>query len=209
MLRIRLRRVGKKKQPAYRIVVADSRAPRDGAFVESIGHYHPLDNPSTIVIKEERARHWLDHGAQPSDRVSKLFAIQGIAELPEKLKTRIALGEQRAKDATKKAKAKAKESAEGEKAAPEAKAEAEAPAPAAEAKPAPEAKAEAEAPAPAAEAKPAPEAKAEAETPAAEAEAKAAPEAKAEAEAPAPAAELEKKPAEEGSANGDEEQAKK
>lgn len=99
MLRIRLRRVGKKKQPMYRIVVADSRHPRDGRFVESIGYYHPLDNPSTIIIDRERARHWLDHGAQPSERVSKLFAIQGIAELPEKLQRRIALGEQRAREA--------------------------------------------------------------------------------------------------------------
>ena len=92
MLRIRLRRVGKKKQPMYRIVVADSRAPRDGAFVEALGYYHPLDNPSTIVVDAERARHWLDRGAQPSDRVAKLLAIQNIAEIPAKLQTRIALG---------------------------------------------------------------------------------------------------------------------
>ena len=109
MLRIRLRRVGKKKQPMYRIVVADSRAPRDGAFVESLGYYHPLDDPSTIVLNSERARHWLDHGAQPSERVAKILAIEGIAELPAKLKTRIALGEQRAKDA---AKAKAEDAPE-------------------------------------------------------------------------------------------------
>ena len=108
MLRIRLRRVGKKKQPMYRIVVADSRAPRDGRFVESLGYYHPLNNPSTIELDEERARHWLDHGAQPSDRVAKILAIKGVQELPAKLKTRIALGEQRAKDAAaEKSKAKA------------------------------------------------------------------------------------------------------
>ena len=99
MLRIRLRRVGKKKQPMYRIVVADSHSPRDGAFVESIGYYHPLNNPSTVVLDQERARMWLDRGAQPSDRVAKIFAIQGIAEIPAKLATRIALGEQRAKEA--------------------------------------------------------------------------------------------------------------
>jgi len=99
MLRIRLRRVGKKKQPMYRIVVADSRAPRDGAFVESIGYYHPLNNPSTIVLDGERAKHWLDHGAQPSDRVAKILKIQGVAELPAKLVTRMELGAQRAKDA--------------------------------------------------------------------------------------------------------------
>ncbi len=121
MLRIRLRRVGKKKQPMYRIVVADSRAPRDGAFVEALGQYRPLANPSTIVLDAERARHWLDRGAQPSDRVAKLLAIEGIAELPAKLKTRIELGEQRAKEA-KEAKAKAA----AEAAAEEPKAEAEA-----------------------------------------------------------------------------------
>ncbi len=121
MLRIRLRRVGKKKQPMYRIVVADSRAPRDGAFVEVIGHYQPLVTPSTIVIDADRARHWLDHGAQPSDRVAKLLAIQGIAELPAKLKARMELGQQRAKEA-----AKAKPKAETEAPAHEAAASAEA-----------------------------------------------------------------------------------
>ena len=123
MLRIRLRRVGKKKQAMYRIVVADSRAPRDGAFVESIGYYHPLDNPSTIVLDNERARHWLDKGAMPSDRVAKLLAIQGVQEIPAKLKTRIALGEQRAKDAAKASKAEEAPTAEAP-AAQAAKAEA-------------------------------------------------------------------------------------
>ena len=132
MLRIRLRRVGKKKKPMYRIVVADSRAPRDGRIVESIGYYHPLDNPSTIVLNGERVRLWLERGAQPSDRVAKILAIEGIAELSPKLKTRIALGEERAKEA---AKAKPKAEAPTEEApAAEAKAPAE-DAPAAEAKP--------------------------------------------------------------------------
>jgi small subunit ribosomal protein S16 len=106
MLRIRLRRVGKKKQPMYRIVVADSRAPRDGAFVESIGYYQPLDDPSTIVINAERARMWLERGAQPSERVAKLFAIQSIMELPPKLKARIELVKQQPR-APKKAKPEA------------------------------------------------------------------------------------------------------
>jgi small subunit ribosomal protein S16 len=105
MLRIRLRRIGKKKQPVYRIVVADSRSPRDGAFVEVLGHYHPLDNPSTIVLDAEKTRQWLDKGAQPSDRVSKILALQGIRELPPKLQSRIALGEQRAEEAKKQPKA--------------------------------------------------------------------------------------------------------
>ena len=119
MLRIRLRRVGKKKKPMYRIVVADSRAPRDGAFVENLGYYHPLDNPTTIVIDEERAKHWLDKGAIPSDRVSKILKIQGIAELPAKLATRIALGDERAKAAS-----NAKAEAAKETATEEPKAEA-------------------------------------------------------------------------------------
>jgi small subunit ribosomal protein S16 len=131
MLRIRLRRVGKKKQPMYRIVVADSHAPRDGAFVESLGYYHPLDNPSTIVLDNERARHWLDRGAMPSDRVAKLLAIQGVEEIPAKLKTRIALGEERAKEAAKATKAEA--AAEEAPTAEAAEAPAEAAAPAAEA----------------------------------------------------------------------------
>ena len=116
MLRIRLRRVGKKKKPMYRIVVADSRAPRDGAFVESLGYYHPLDNPSTIVIDGERTKHWLEKGAMPSDRVAKILKIQGLAELPPKLAARIALGDQRAKDA-------AKEKAEAKKDEPAAEVE--------------------------------------------------------------------------------------
>jgi small subunit ribosomal protein S16 len=116
MLKIRLRRVGKKKQPMYRIVVADSHSPRDGAFVESIGYYHPLNNPSTIVLDEARARHWLDHGAQPSERVSKILHIQGIAELPQKLVTRMDLGAKRAEEA-KAEKAKTEKAAAAEAAA--------------------------------------------------------------------------------------------
>ena len=127
MLRIRLRRVGKKKQPMYRIVVADSHKPRDGAFVENLGYYHPMDNPSTIVLDEERAKHWLDKGAMPSDRVAKLLKIQGLAEIPAKLATRIALGEERAKGAKEASKAKADADAAdaaGKEASEEPKAEA-------------------------------------------------------------------------------------
>ena len=82
MLRIRLRRVGKKKQPNYRLVVADSRAPRDGAFVETIGTYNPLMQPAVITVDEERAREWLSKGAKPSDRAAKILASQGIGEGP-------------------------------------------------------------------------------------------------------------------------------
>jgi small subunit ribosomal protein S16 len=80
MLRIRLRRTGAKKQPRYRVVVADQRAPRDGAFVDSIGYYDPLTEPSTIHIDRESALSWLSKGAQPSDRVEKLFRKAGIIE---------------------------------------------------------------------------------------------------------------------------------
>ena len=80
MLRIRLRRVGAKKKPSYRLVVADIRAPRDGAFVETIGHYDPMTDPETIVIQEERALHWLSQGAKPSDTTARLLGKAGILE---------------------------------------------------------------------------------------------------------------------------------
>ena len=76
--RIRLRRLGAKKHPHYRVVVADQRSPRDGRFIENIGQYHPLDDPSLIVIDEERALHWLRTGAQPSNQVRNLMSKVGI-----------------------------------------------------------------------------------------------------------------------------------
>lgn len=75
MVRIRLMRVGKRKQPSYRVVVADARSPRDGRIIESIGHYHPRQEPSLVVLDTERAQYWIDRGAQPSNQVSKLIAI--------------------------------------------------------------------------------------------------------------------------------------
>lgn len=78
MLRIRLRRVGKKKRPAYRVVVADSRAPRDGAFVDILGLYDPLTDPPTINVDEAKTREWLRKGAQPSDTAAKLLKRKGI-----------------------------------------------------------------------------------------------------------------------------------
>jgi len=80
MLKIRLRRVGGKKQPGYRLVVADIRAARNGAFVEIVGHYNPLTDPETIVIKEERALYWLKKGAQPTDTTARLLGKAGILE---------------------------------------------------------------------------------------------------------------------------------
>ena len=75
---IRLARRGSKKHPTYRIVVADSRRARDGRFIESIGFYNPLADPSEIVVDEAKAREWLKTGAQPSDTVRKLFTAKGI-----------------------------------------------------------------------------------------------------------------------------------
>ncbi len=80
MLRIRLRRVGAKKKPSYRIVVADSRAARDGAFVEQLGHYDPLTDPPTVVIDEEKALKWIRQGAQPSEAVQRMLKRLGTLE---------------------------------------------------------------------------------------------------------------------------------
>jgi small subunit ribosomal protein S16 len=78
--RIRLRRMGAKKRPFYRVVVADQRAPRDGRFIENIGKYHPLEDPSLIEIDEERALYWLSRGAQPTEQVTSLLRVRGIWE---------------------------------------------------------------------------------------------------------------------------------
>lgn len=85
--RIRLARGGKKKRPYYRIVVADSRSPRDGKFIERIGSYDPLLTENKVSLDAERAQYWMDVGARPSHRVSKLMALQGLEhkliELPQ------------------------------------------------------------------------------------------------------------------------------
>jgi small subunit ribosomal protein S16 len=75
---IRLARRGSKKHPTYRIVVADSRRARDGRFIESIGFYNPMTDPSEIIVDEVKAKEWLKNGAQPSDTVRKLFSVKGI-----------------------------------------------------------------------------------------------------------------------------------
>lgn len=77
-VRLRLTRVGARKNPVWRVVVADQRSPRDGRVIETIGHYNAQTNPSTIAIDEERARNWLARGAQPSGTVRKLLRIKGI-----------------------------------------------------------------------------------------------------------------------------------
>jgi small subunit ribosomal protein S16 len=75
---MRLTRVGGKKDPVWRVVVADKRSPRDGRFIEVIGRYNAQTDPSTIVLDEDRVRYWLQRGAQPSEPVQKLLKIQGI-----------------------------------------------------------------------------------------------------------------------------------
>ncbi|MBN1438631.1 MAG: 30S ribosomal protein S16 [Anaerolineales bacterium] len=86
MVRIRLRRMGLRHQPYYRIVVADRESPRDGRFLEVVGTYNPRTEPSTIVVKEERVYHWMGHGAQPSESVAKLFKQIGLADRYQRLK---------------------------------------------------------------------------------------------------------------------------
>lgn len=78
MVKIRLRRMGAPKQPSYRIVAADSRAPRDGRFLEILGHYNPRTDPVTLEVKEERVRYWLAQGAQPTEAVVRLLKQKGI-----------------------------------------------------------------------------------------------------------------------------------
>jgi small subunit ribosomal protein S16 len=78
MVRIRLRRVGSRKNPIWRIVVADRRSPRDGRTIETIGSYNPQTDPSQIVVDEERAKHWLEHGAKPTRTVAGLLRTKGI-----------------------------------------------------------------------------------------------------------------------------------
>jgi len=79
-VKIRLRRMGAKKAPFYRVIVADSRSPRDGRFVDEIGYYNPLTEPAVIKIDEEKAVKWVKDGAQPTDIVKKLFEKAGISE---------------------------------------------------------------------------------------------------------------------------------
>jgi small subunit ribosomal protein S16 len=79
MVKIRLHRVGTKKKPAYRVVVADSRAPRDGAFIEIIGHYDPRTEPPTINFKQEKTLEWLNRGAKPTPTVATLLGKSGIS----------------------------------------------------------------------------------------------------------------------------------
>ena len=89
MLKIRLRRTGAKKQPSYRLVVAESTSPRDGTFLEILGHYNPLTEPTTLVLKEDRVKDWLARGAQPTDRVVRLLSSRGIMPAPAYVATAV------------------------------------------------------------------------------------------------------------------------
>ncbi|SHI04825.1 MULTISPECIES: 30S ribosomal protein S16 [Sporanaerobacter] len=79
-VKIRLRRMGAKKNPFYRIVVADSRSPRNGRFIEEIGYYNPLTEPKIVKVDDEKAMNWLNNGAKPTDTVERLFREAGIYE---------------------------------------------------------------------------------------------------------------------------------
>jgi small subunit ribosomal protein S16 len=82
LLKIRLRRTGAKKQPSYRVVVAEARSPRDGTFIDVLGHYNPLTDPATFQVNADKTREWLRRGAQPTDRVARLLSKSGITPAP-------------------------------------------------------------------------------------------------------------------------------
>lgn len=117
MLKIRLRRTGQKHQPSYRIVVADKDSPRDGRFVEILGHYNPRTEPVTFEVKEDRVKHWFSQGAQPTETVHRLLHSRGIIDVaPPQRDTKPSKAE---REAAAKAAADAKAAAEA-KAAEEA-----------------------------------------------------------------------------------------
>jgi small subunit ribosomal protein S16 len=123
-VKLRLRREGTVKRPHYRIVATDSRSPRDGRFIEAIGNYHPLDDPSTINVDGERALHWLRNGALPTSAVEKLLRISGVWEQfkpgDKPARERVAKGK-----TSKKARARAEAAAEAARAPEPAPAAAE------------------------------------------------------------------------------------
>ncbi len=88
-VKLRLRRMGKKKQPIYKIVAADARSPRDGKFLEAIGIYNPLTEPHSVDINEDRALYWLEAGAQPTETVRSLLRSQGISHKRELIKRKL------------------------------------------------------------------------------------------------------------------------
>jgi small subunit ribosomal protein S16 len=119
-------RVGKKKQPTYRVVVADSRSPRDGRFIEIIGQYAPRQEPSTVTVNNERALHWLNNGAQPTESAAKILEISGVWDEYKQAAGKVAAAKPKAK--TPKAKTVKEQPAAEAPPAAEAEAAEEAPA---------------------------------------------------------------------------------
>lgn len=139
-LKIRLSRGGAKKRPFYRVVIADSRSPRDGKFIERVGSYNPMvpkDHPERLLFKEDRIKHWIGLGALPTDRVARLLSTMGLFEAPVR--------HEQTKQDKPKAKAQERQQEQADKAAAATEAAAEAAAAPAEEAPAEEAPAEAEA----------------------------------------------------------------
>jgi len=126
-VKIRLMRVGKKKQPTYRVVVADARSPRDGRFLEILGQYAPRQEPSLVAIDSERALHWLNAGAQPTESAAKLLQIAGVWDAYKEANGKAAVARPKVK-----VKAKAVKEAPPAPAAAPAQAAADAPAEASE-----------------------------------------------------------------------------
>ena len=109
-VKLRLTRVGKTKQPQYRVIAADSRRARDGRFIEILGQYNPRTEPSTLALNEERIRYWIGVGAQPSDTVHRLLHAQGLTTVePRKQATKPSRAEREAAEAAAKAAAEARE----------------------------------------------------------------------------------------------------
>lgn len=128
---IRLSRGGAKRRPFYRIVIANSRSPRDGSFIEKIGSYNPQlpkDDENRVIVDLDRARHWLSVGAQPTDRVARFFDAAGLLERKTRNNPKKAVPGEKAKERAEERAQKAADAAEAAKAAVEAPAEAEAPA---------------------------------------------------------------------------------
>ena len=129
-VKIRLMRVGKKKQPTYRVVVADARSPRDGRFLEILGQYAPRQEPSVVSIDGERALHWLNAGAQPTESAAKLLQIAGVWDAYKDANGKVAASKPKVKVKAKAVK-EVKDAPAPAAAAPEAEVAAEAPAEAA------------------------------------------------------------------------------
>ena len=125
-VKIRLMRVGKKKQPTYRVIVADSRSPRDGRFIEILGQYEPRHEPSVVKVDTERAVHWLKNGAQPTEQAAKILGVAGVWDAYKADTGKEAVAKPKAK--TPKAKAVKEEAPAAPAPAPAPAAEAEAPA---------------------------------------------------------------------------------